>query len=145
MLAIIAKLFGNAKVLLGIGLLAAVAAGFVYVKHVQGELTLAQANLKTEQANEVTLNNTISQLKQAQDQDALVIKQLTDDKQAALTAANDLNTKINTSKSEIVSLKKALNNITVAPTAITPYLSQAIQGVQDRRTSRAAAPVGASQ
>lgn len=142
MLAIITKLFGNAKVLLGVGILAALVAGFIYVKHVQDELALSQANLKTEVANEVTLKNTIDQLTAAQKQDQLVIQQVTTDKQAALDSVDALNTKINTSTSQISALKDQLNKVNAKPVALTPFLSQAINDVQGRR---AAAAVGASQ
>jgi len=139
------SLLTNAKLWIGILILAAVGAGFIYVKHVQDELALSQANLKTEQANEVTLKGTISQLTAAQAQDQLVIQQVTSDKQAALDAVSALNTSLNTSAQQIGTLKSQLNNITAKPTNLTPFLVQAIQGVQAQQASRAAAPVGASQ
>lgn len=137
MLTIITTIFSSAKMWIGIGILALVLAGYGYVHHIQAELALSQANLKTEVANETLLKNQVGELQTAQAQAALVIAQVTKDKADALVAVDALNTSLNASVTQYDVLKAQQNKITAKPVAVSsPYINQAIQAVQARRASR---------
>lgn len=142
----ITSLLTNAKLWLVVLAIVALAGVGFYVYHLKNEVTTAQTAVASAQVNEAKMNDTINGLTAQQAQAQQVIQQVTSDKQQAIAAVSALSDSLNHSAQQISTLKQQLNNVKATPTPISPYLSQAIQGVMDQQVSRAAsAPIGASQ
>ena len=66
-----------------------------------------------------------------------MITQLQTDKQNALASVSKLKIELQRINSNVNQIKDRINALTVAPTQLTPYLSEAVKGVQELRDAEA--------
>lgn len=127
------NILGDWRVLLLVVMLCA--GGYAYYKYssVQEELKKAQETLVIEQKNNETLRGNVSTLQAANVENQRVIDQVTADRARALQSIAKLNNNINVTSQSIADLHAKVNQLTVPPTPLTPFLRETIKGIEDQR------------
>jgi len=132
-LGIFGVIFKDWRMVLALILLIVAGVLFWKFKSLDGDLTKAKEALRIEQVNTQTLRNNLASAAQINQENANVIKQLEEDKKRALEAVAGLNTDIKKTNQGIEAIKQKINSITTPPTKLTPYIVEAVRGVQDMR------------
>jgi hypothetical protein len=120
-------------------ILVGIIVALIYVKIyvLQHKLTKAQDAVLVEQQHSQALQTNLNQAVKINEENAVVITQLQTDKQNVLASVNKLNTELQRTSNNVNQIKDRINALTVAPTQLTPYLSEAVKGVQELRDAEA--------
>ena len=132
-LGIFGFIFKDWRMILALILLVIAGVLFWKFKSLDSDLVKSKEALRIEQVNTQTLRNNLASAAQINQENANVIKQLEEDKKRALEAIAGLNTDIKKTNQGIEAIKQKINSITTPPTKLTPYLVEAVRGVQDMR------------
>jgi uncharacterized phage infection (PIP) family protein YhgE len=120
-------------------ILASIVVALIYVKFyiLQHKLAKAQDAIVVEQQHSQALQTNLNQAVKINEENAAVITQLQTDKQNALASVSKLNTELQQTNNNVNQIKDRINALTIAPTQLTPYLSEAVKGVQELRDAEA--------
>lgn len=116
-------------------ILTSIVVAIIYAKFyfLQHKLVKAQEAVQLEQQHSQALQTNLDQAVKINGENTLVIGQLKTDKDNALNAVSKLNTELQRTNASVTQIKDRINGLTVAPTQLTPYLSEAVKGVQELR------------
>ena len=132
---VLGKLLSDWRIILiiSIGLIA----GFTYYsfKQINKKYELKQEQYEAEVKNSEVLRKNVSGLTQINADNQNLIVQMQKDKQIALEAVTTLSENINKNNKLLVDVQIKVNKIKAPPTLLTPYLAEAIDGVQQQRTA----------
>ena len=138
---IVTNVVENPKVLVTVVVVAIALFVAFKVHQTEQELTAAKQQVVLEQQNNKTLQGNVMTLQAANDQNKLVIEQLSADKQSAINSVSNLTAVLSRTNQALGTVQTAVNSIKVAPVKLSPYIVQAIDGIQQARK----VPVGASK
>lgn len=129
----VTKVLGDWRLLLAVVFI--VVGGLIAFKihRLESKLTDSQNQVKVEQQNNATLRTNNATLQEANGQNQVIITQLTADKQAAVASVSKLSSEIGKTNKSLADVQQKLDSIKDAPTKLTPYISQAIDGIQRQR------------
>ena len=130
---IFAKIFGDWRILLFVCVMIMGLLVWYKIHSDQKQLELTKQTLMIEQKNNETLRNNVATLAQTNQNNQAVIAQLTADKQLALDSVKTLSVEITKSNQSFSTLQRKLDQINTPPSKLTPYISQAIKGIQEER------------
>jgi len=102
-------------------------------KHLESELNHTKDVLKVEQSNNQVLRNNLDQAGQINADNAKMIEAAEAEKKRALEAVSQLNTDLKRTNQSIDAIKQKISGITTPPTKLSPFLVEAVRGVQDLR------------
>ena len=111
-------------------ILVGIVAALIYAKFyiLQHKLAKAQDAVVVEQQHSQALQANLNQAVKINGENAVVITQLQTDKQKALASVSKLKIELQRINSNVNQIKDRINALTVAPTQLTPYLSEAVKG-----------------
>ena len=133
---IFSKIFSNWRIFVAIVLVCVIGyAGWKY-KSLNSDLADAQKQIQVEQKNNETLRGNVSTLQAANDQNQIIISQLTADKQMAIESVGKLTTEIAKTNQALNVVQKKIDTIKTPPVKLTPYISSAIEGIQASRAAK---------
>jgi len=135
---ILEKVLGNPKVLLVIVIAIIMGIVALKVRHLESEITVAKQQVVAEQKNNEVLRGNAATLETANAQNKTVIDQLTLDRQNAINSVTELSARLSQTNKTLTEVQQSLEQIKAAPTKLTPYLSQAINGIQKARDAAGA-------
>jgi hypothetical protein len=133
MIAILLKFFGNPKFLIGLAIVAVL--GGAYYKYHSLQINLEEANiaLKQEQDNNVVLRGNIETITQVNAANSQILKQQAIDSKTTVETITKLSNDLKKSGRSYTDLHAKIESIKDKPVPLTPYLKEAIIGIQAER------------
>jgi predicted negative regulator of RcsB-dependent stress response len=127
------SIFGDWKVLLL--LIVAIVGGLIGWKiyHLEKSLKSANEIIQVEKKNNEVLRGNVNSLVAINQENQQKIEQLVKDKQLALESSKKLSDSIAKTTKSFEELNAKLDTIKTDPTKLTPFLIQAIDGIQQER------------
>lgn len=123
-------IFSDWRILLAVIALCAALFGWWKWNKIQEELADQKAKVEQVEAANQILEGNNKTLAEANQQNVLVIDQVKKDSETAKAQVQKLNTDLTISSRKINDLKNQLDNITVPAVPLSPYIAQAIDGIQ---------------
>jgi uncharacterized membrane protein YhiD involved in acid resistance len=111
---------------------------FMKFTNMEKNLKKAKEDFANEQQHSQVLQNNWNQAVEVNKQNQAVIQQLQLDKDNAQEALTSLSVSVEHANTQVSNIKSKLDSIAVKPTTISPYISEAITGVQALRDELAA-------
>lgn len=130
---LISKIFSDWRILVAI--IVIVISGIIMLRIHKMEKNLAQAKeeLVVERKNNDTLRGNVSTLVTTNKSNGVVIEQVTKDRDAAVKSVSALSNSIAETNRTVNSLKQKIDGLKTPPTPLTPYLVEAVEGIQQLR------------
>lgn len=106
---------------------------FFNIRQLEKKLEQSQQTLKIEQENNKVLRENLTQLQLINTENQAVIGQVTADKNTAIESVTSLSAELTKTNKSLTELKTRINAITTPPTKLSPYIAEAISGIQTQR------------
>jgi septal ring factor EnvC (AmiA/AmiB activator) len=126
-------IFSDWRIVLAVILFIVVGFGYYKWNHLQNELEKKQQQIEFVEKNNAILKENNNVLLDANKQNEAVIAQIKKDQETTLAAVNRLNKDINKSNKGVADLKTKLEGLKTPPTPLTPFISEAVDGIQKLR------------
>jgi uncharacterized protein HemX len=111
---------------------------FLKFTNMEKNLKKAKEDFANEQQHSQVLQNNWNQAVEVNKQNQAVIQQLQLDRDNAQEALTSLSVSVERANTQVSNIKTKLDSITVKPSSISPFISEAINGVQAMRDEPAA-------
>ena len=144
-MAFLLKFFTNPRVIIGLLIAAVVAYGWWKYNDLQSTIEEQAAVIKQEKENNAVLRGNIETLTEVNIANERILKQQQLSAQAAAKTINKLAKDLQTSSKSFNGVQSRVDAITTPPVPLTPYLKEAIIGIQEQRAILAAPAAPASE
>lgn len=105
--------------------------------HLESKLAKTQTALKQSEENNKILKSNNEIIADANRSNQAVIDQLAKDKRAATESVNKLSSAVAASNKSLEELQSKISGLTIPPTLLSPYIAEAIIGIQADRDKQA--------
>lgn len=133
MIAILLKFFGNPKFLIGLAIVAVLGGAYYKYHSLQSDLEEATIALKQEKDNNVVLRGNIETITQVNAANSQILKQQAIDSKTTVETITKLSNDLKKSNKSFNELHAKIESIKDKPVPLTPYLKEAITGIQAER------------
>jgi predicted phage tail protein len=104
------------------------------IRSLEKSLTAASEQIVFEKKNNEILRGNVSTLEAVNKENQLQVNQLLTDKKIALESTKKLAETVATTNKSLENLQDRIDQLKDSPTKLSPYISQAIDGIQKERT-----------
>lgn len=134
MKSLLGKILGDWKVLLLLVIIVVATLVGLKIRSLEKSLTAASEQIVFEKKNNEILRGNVSTLEAVNKENQLQVNQLLTDKKIALESTKKLAETVATTNKSLENLQDRIDQLKDSPTKLSPYISQAIDGIQKERT-----------
>lgn len=142
---VLLKFFMNPRVLLGLAIAAVIGYGWWKYNDLQSTIEEQAAAIKQEKENNAVLRGNIDTLTKINIANERILKQQQLSQKAATEMINKLSKDLQASTKSFGEIQGKIDAMAVPPTPLTPYLKEAITGIQEQRAVLASPAPAASE